>query len=111
MLVKTHPFDIVPCSGLMAFIALIHQCFFLPGNFLRQHGEVLPVMTGWGLVALVAQHRTHRWMLKGWNSPLQSRMAGSAIQPKQSIVFVFGAVATGTIQIGLYAGHKRVSFR
>lgn len=111
MLVKTHAFNVVPRGRLVADVALIDTRVFLLGNILVNHFKVYHIMARRGLMTLGAIGRARAGMLKRRDRPLRRRVAGSAVLPEKSEVFVFRRVTARAVETGFERRDERVIFR
>lgn len=110
MFVKTRAFDVVPRSRLVADVALIDLRVWLIGDSLRNHRKMLHIMARRGLVTLGAILRARAGVLERRNRPLGRRVAGSAVLPEQSEVFILRRVTTRAIESGFERRDERVIF-
>lgn len=95
----------------MADVALIDLRVFLPGDSFRDHRKMLHVVARRCLVTLGAVLRARAGVLKRRNRPLVCGVAGSAVLPEQSEVFVFRRVTARAVESGFERGDERVIFR
>ena len=107
MFVITDTFDVVPRSGLMAPITLVHLSWptasaylriFLSRDFFRNHFKVHHVMARRCLMTLRARLRGSRRVTELGDGPLRRGVAGGAIGAEQANVPVFGLVARRAVQ-------------